>query len=228
MDNPESFKCKLVTWDEIARWTEAVAHDIDDDGFEPTVVIGLTRGGWVPARLICDHLQVKRLYAVKTEHWGITANHDGKALLTQELNAIIEGELVLIVDDITDTGESLSLAEAHLNNMGPKEVRTTTLLHITHSKKEPDYYEVEIPKEDWTWFIFPWNLHEDLRTILPKTLYEPKTVLGVQQAFKDQFQIDIPEELLRRTIRHLAAQGVLKKKGAKWRKLNGDANLEPK
>ena len=228
MDNPESFKCKLVTWDEIASWTEAVAHDIDDDGFKPTVVIGLTRGGWVPARLICDHLQVKRLYAVKTEHWGITANHDGKALLTQELNAIIEDELVLVVDDITDTGESLALAEAHLMKMGPKEVRTTTLLHITHSKKEPDYYEVEVPKENWTWFIFPWNLHEDLRTILPKTLYEPKTVLGVQKAFKEQFQIDVSEDLLRRTIRHLAAQGVLKKKGAKWHKTNGDAPLPKK
>jgi len=161
---------------------------------------------------------VKKLYAVKTEHWGVTANHDGKALLTQELNASIEGESVLIVDDITDTGESLLLAEMHLKKMGPKEVRTATLLHITHSKKQPDYYEVEVPEEDWTWFIFPWNLHEDLRTILPKTLYQPQTVLGIQKGFKEQFQIDVPEDLVRRTIRHLAASGKIKKKGAKWQK----------
>jgi len=228
MDKVESFKCRILTWDEIARWTEAVAYDIADNGFRPTVVIGLTRGGWVPARVICDHLQVKKLYAVKTEHWGVTANTDGKALLTQELNASIEGESVLIVDDITDTGESLLLAETHLKMMGPKEVRTATLLHITHSKKQPDYYEVEVPEEDWTWFIFPWNLHEDLRTLLPKTLYQPQTVLGIQKGFKDQFQIDVPEDLVRRTIRHLAASGKIKKKGAKWQKADADEALPRK
>ena len=216
MDKVESFKCRIPTWDEISRWTEAVANDIEDDGFRPTVVIGLTRGGWVPARIVCDHLQVKKLYAVKTEHWGVTANHDGKALLTQELNASIEEESVLIFDDITDTGESLILAEHHLREMRPKDIRTATILHITHSRKEPDYYEMEVPEEDWTWFIFPWNLNEDLRTLLPKTLDEPKTVLGIQKAFKDQFQIDVPEDLLRRTIRNLFANGRIKKKGAKW------------
>jgi uncharacterized protein len=228
MVDVESFKCRILTWDEIAKWTEAVAHDIEDNGFRPTVVIGLTRGGWVPARIICDHLQVKRLYAVKTEHWGITANNCGKALLTQELNTSIKGESVLIFDDITDTGESLSLAEEHLKKLGPKEVRTATLLHITHSKKQPDYFEVEVPKEDWTWFIFPWNLHEDLRTLLPKTLYEPKTVVGIQKAFKEQFQIDVPEELVRRTLKHLASSGTIKKKGAQWHKTNGDVAMTTK
>jgi len=224
----ESFKCRILTWDEIARWTEAVAYDIADNGFRPSVVIGLTRGGWVPARVFCDHLHVKKLYAVKTEHWGVTANFDGKALLTQELNTSIAGESVLIVDDITDTGESLMLAEKHIKDMGPKEVKTATLLHITHSEKEPDFYEVEVPEEDWTWFIFPWNLHEDLRTLLPKILYEPKTVLGIQKGFKEQFQIDVPEDMVRRTIRHLAVSGKIRKQGAKWHKVDAGSDLEPK
>jgi hypoxanthine phosphoribosyltransferase len=216
MDEIESFKCRILTWDEIATWTEAVANDIEDDGYTPTVVIGLTRGGWIPARLICDHLKVKKLYAVKTEHWGITANNDGKALLTQELNTNISGERVLIVDDITDTGESLSLAAEHIAGLDPSEIRSATLLHIAHSKVEPDYYEVEVPKDDWTWFIFPWNFHEDLRTLLPKILHEPKTVLGIRKGFKDQFQIDVSEEMIRGTLRILRPLGTVQKKGAKW------------
>jgi hypoxanthine phosphoribosyltransferase len=216
MDEIESFKCRILTWGEIASWTEAVANDIEDDGYTPTVVVGLTSGGWIPARLICDHLKVKKLYAVKTEHWGITANNDGKALLTQELNTNISGERVLIVDDITDTGESLSLAVKHIAELDPSEIRSATLLHIAHSQIEPDYYEVEVPEDDWTWFIFPWNFHEDLRTLLPKILYEPKTVLGIRQGFKDQFQIDVSEEMIRRTLRILRASGKVQKKGAKW------------
>jgi len=216
MSDIESFKCRILTWDEIAKWTEAVANDIEDDGYLPTVVVGLTRGGWIPARLICDHLKVKKLYAVKTEHWGVTANNDGKALLTQELNTDIGGDSILIVDDITDTGESLSLAREHIGELGPSEIMAATLLHITHSKVEPDYYEEEVPEGDWTWFIFPWNLNEDLRTLLPKILFEPKTVLGIKQGFKDQFQIEVPEDMVRRTLRNLRASGKIRKKGAKW------------
>jgi hypoxanthine phosphoribosyltransferase len=216
MDEIESFKCRILTWDEIAVWTEAVANDIEDDGYFPTVVVGLTRGGWIPARLICDHLKIKKLYAVKTEHWGITASNDGKALLTQELNTNIDGEQVLIVDDITDTGESLSLAVSHIKELNPSEIRTATLLHIEHSKVEPDYYEVEVPEDDWTWFIFPWNLHEDLRTLLPKTLHGPRTVLGIRQAFREQFQIEVSEDMIRRTLRILRTSGKVHKKGAKW------------
>ena len=216
MEKVESFRCKLVTWDEIAQWTETVARKITETGFRPTVVIGLTRGGWVPARLICDHLKVKKLYAVKTEHWGVTANRDGKALLTQELSIDVTSDKVLIVDDITDTGESLMLALGHLKGMGPKELKSSTLLHIAHSKIQPDFFCVHVPKEEWTWFIFPWNLHEDLRTILPKTLTVARDEGLVRTAFKDQFSIDVPIDLIRETLQELSAEGSVHREGDSW------------
>jgi uncharacterized protein len=219
MEKVESFRCKLVTWDEIAQWTETVARKITETGFRPTVVIGLTRGGWVPARLICDHLKVKKLYAVKTEHWGVTANQDGKALLTQELSISIAKDNVLVVDDITDTGESLMLALGHLGELGPKELKSSTLLHIAHSKIQPDYFCVHVAKEEWTWFIFPWNLHEDLRTILPKTLTKARNESEVQTAFKDQFSIDVPMDLINETLIELSAEGLVRKEGSSWTKV---------
>lgn len=59
-----------------------MARQIQDRRYQLTVIIGLTRGGWVPARLLCDHLHMKNLYAVKTEDLGVTANQDCIALLT--------------------------------------------------------------------------------------------------------------------------------------------------
>jgi len=216
MNKVESFRCKLVTYDEISKWTLDVSRQIRDSECQPTVIIGLTRGGWVPARLLCDHLHVKKLYAIKTEHWGITANQDGKALLTQELNANIEDENVLIVDDITDTGESLKLARNHIDALRPREVRTAALLHITHSRTEPDFYSVKVPEDQWTWFIFPWNLHEDLRTLLPKTLIESKAEDEVQKAFQEQFHIEVSHELVRGTLKDLEAEGKVRRKGRTW------------
>jgi uncharacterized protein len=219
MEKVESFRCKLVSYEEMSKWTASVAKKIRECHCKPTVIVGLTRGGWVPARLLCDHLEVKKLYAVKTEHWGVTANQDGKAILTQELNASIEKESVLVVDDITDTGESLTLAMAHLFKMRPRELKSATLLHITHSKMEPDFYSIRVPEEKWTWFIFPWNLHEDLRTLLPKTLNEPKTVNEIRRAFKVQFQIDVPEPLTRSTLSDLAAKEKVRRSGRIWMKI---------
>ncbi len=216
MDKIESFLCKLVTYDEIMKWTANIAKQIRACDCKPTVIVGLTRGGWVPARMLCDLLSVKKLYAVKTEHWGVTANLDGKALLTQELIADVANESVLVVDDITDTGESLMLAMAHLFKKQPAELKSATLLHITHSKIEPDFYAVEVPKEKWAWFIWPWNLHEDLRTLLPKTLYEPKTVPQIKKAFREQFHITVPESHIRMTLNDLAKRGAVRKNGKAW------------
>lgn len=216
MAEAEGFKCKLVTYDEINKWTTDVAEKVEGSGCRPTVIVGLTRGGWVPARLLCDYLGVKKLYAIKTEHWGVTANPDGKALLTQELNVSIEGEDVLLVDDITDTGESLTLARAHLLRMQPKSLRSATLLHITHSRAVPDYYSVRVPKENWTWFIFPWNVNEDLRTLLPKTLCHPKSVDEIRSSFLSQFQIDVSEAKVRQTLKDLVDKDKVIQEGSKW------------
>jgi hypoxanthine phosphoribosyltransferase len=218
MNKVESFRCKIVSFDEISKWIVMVAKKIRERQCKPTVIVGLTRGGWIPARLLCDHLEVKKLYAVKTEHWGVTANPNGKAVLTQELNANIENESVLVVDDITDTGESLTLAMAHLSEMRPRELKSATLLHITHAKIEPDFYSVKVPEEKWTWFIFPWNLHEDLRTLLPKTLSEPKTVNQIRISFRNQFRVSVPEALLRMTLDDLAAKKMVHRSGKTWTK----------
>lgn len=219
MEKVESFRCKLVSWEEISKWTFQVAKKIRNSRFHPSVVIGLTRGGWVPARLLCDHLKVKKLYAVKTEHWGVTANPDGKALLTQELNISIQEDNVLVVDDITDTGESLMLAMAHLSIMHPRQLHSATLLHITHSKFEPDYYTVEVPKEKWTWFIFPWNLNEDLRTLTPKTIHRPSSVVDIRAAFKKQFLIDPPDDMVRTALHELEAEGKVVQRRSKWERM---------
>lgn len=218
MTEKECFQCKLVTYDEIVEWTRDLAKKIRESDRQPTVVIGQTRGGWVPARMLCDLLAVKKLYAVKTEHWGVTANPDGKALLTQELNVDIDGEDVLLVDDITDTGESMSLAMTHLRDMHPRTLNCAALLHITRSKFTPDFYSVEVPAENWTWFIFPWNRNEDLRALLPKTLDGEKGEADIQKAFREQFQIDVPLEDVQMTLMYLEAAGTVKRSGDKWAK----------
>ncbi len=212
----EKFRCQLVKWKDIEFWSKDIVKKVVSSGYEPEIVIGLARGGLVPARLISDYLNIKDLYAVKTEHWGVTATPDGQAKLAQGLQVSIDGKRVLVIDDITDTGQSLRLAVEHIKGHNPSEIRSATLLHITHSKYVPDYYSQEVPEDQWTWFIFPWNVYEDLRNLIPKTLYRPKGVMEIKKSLKEQFEIDVKLRLISEILRDLEKRGTVKKRNKKW------------
>jgi len=216
----KGFRCKLVTWNEIEKWVKMIVKKMKEDNFRPEIVIGLARGGLIPARLISDYLQVKDLYAVKTEHWGITASPDGTARITQKLPISVEGKRVLVVDDITDTGQSLSLAVDHINSYKPKELRSATLLHITHSKYVPHYFAEIVPEEKWTWFIFPWNVYEDLTTIVPKVLEEgPKSYDNILSDLEKYFYIKPTKKKLDETLNILIEKNVIAMKNGLYTKL---------
>ncbi|MEM3852067.1 MAG: phosphoribosyltransferase [Methanomassiliicoccales archaeon] len=161
---------KIVTWDEIEKWCTTLSTDVRESGYTPDAIVGLARGGWIPARLLCDRLNISELYSLKTSHWGITATRDGKATLSGRLGSELAGKRVLVVDDITDTGESLKLAFEHVSSLSPADVRTATMLHITHSQFEPHHYAVVVPEKRWKWFIFPWNYYEDMFTFISRAL----------------------------------------------------------
>lgn len=212
----EKFRCQLVSWRDIENWSKDVVRRVASSGYQPEIVVGLARGGLVPARLISDYLNIKDLYAVKTEHWGVTATPDGQAKLAQGLQVSIEGKKVLVVDDITDTGQSLRLAVEHIKAHKPAEVRSATLLHITHSKYVPDYYSQEVPEDRWTWFIFPWNVYEDLRNLIPKTLYKRRGLMEIKSSLKEQFEIDVKLKLIREILKDLEQRGTVKNIDGKW------------
>ena len=198
--------CRLATWGDLDRWAGALAAKVHAAGRSPQVIVGLTRGGWVPARLVADHLGVKRLLALQTAHWGVTATKDGHAALTERLSGAVEGSTVLVVDDITDTGESLALAAEHVRTEGrPSRLETAACLHITHSKFVPTYFAEEVPAEKWVWVVFPWTYWEDLRALAAKALPEGKDAAGVTQLLRDRCHLPVPPVDVERALRHDAA-----------------------
>jgi hypoxanthine phosphoribosyltransferase len=203
----EDIRCRVVTWGEIDAWADAVARKIEGSGFKPDIVVGLTRGGWIPARMLCDQLVCKNLFSIKVEHWGITAQTDMKAKLVQELAIDVKGKNVLLVDDITDTGDSLALSLEHVRAKGPKSVKAATLLHINHSKVVPDFYGEEVPKEEWRWFIFPWNFKEDIRNLIDKLSYDGSDPRDLASMLEKRYQIERSEQVLKAVVAHLEERG---------------------
>jgi uncharacterized protein len=188
----ENFECMLPSWERMVMACKKVSNSIKEDGFSPDIVIALSRGGFVPARMICDFLIIKDLVSIKVDHWGITAAKDGKASIRYPIDVSLDGKNVLIVDDITDTGDSMKVAMDFVRNLKPKKVRTATAMHIKTSKFVPNYFGEEI---DWKWVIFPWNYVEDMCNIVPKVFDgRSKSIEEIRSDLSSKFKIQVPLE----------------------------------
>ena len=212
----ETFECWLPDWEYLHEACKSIVKKIKGDGFKPDVVIALSRGGFVPSRSICDMLIVKDLVSIKVDHWGITASKDGKAKIRYPLKVDLTGKKVLVVDDITDTGDSMIVSLDFLKSLNPKEIRTATTLHIKTSKFKPDYFGEEI---DWKWVIFPWNYVEDMCNIVPKVLEDnPKSMDEIISNLKENFKINISEEDIIEILGELEERDVIANDATGWKK----------
>ncbi|EQD63882.1 xanthine-guanine phosphoribosyltransferase [mine drainage metagenome] len=209
------FKARLVTWEEIVDWCLSLRSSIVVD-YQPDSIIGLSRGGLVPARLLSDYLWIKDLFSVKTEHWGITASKDGEARISADVSLPVKGRKVLIVDDITDTGSSMKLAVDTIKKLGPASIKTSTMLHIEHSTYVPDYYAAGVSAKEWTWFIFPWNVYEDVLNLSGKVMQRPMQLIEISTALRENFGLELERGYLQELLKNFAMSGKVKPSGDRW------------
>ena len=203
------FRAKIVKWTEIEKWCEQINRKMSES-FQPDVIIGMSRGGLVPARIVADMNLIKDLFAVKTEHWGLTATVDGEAVMKYGLNVSVEGRNVLVVDDITDTGQSMKLAYDYAMTLKAKSVKTATMLHIAHSKFIPDFYGEEVSEDKWTWFIFPWNIYEDLTNLIGKLKISDAGQSRIKELLISSYDLSVEDSLLKKVIDQMVRLGKLK------------------
>lgn len=184
----DAFECEVMSWELFDKLARNVAKSIIKSGFKPDFMVGLARGGWVLSRVLCDYVGVKDLVSLKIEHWGVTATPDGKARIKYPFDIDLTGRNVLVVDDITDTGESMLVASEYVKSMNPASIKTAALRHIEGSKFTPDYYGDIIT---WRWVIFPWNFCEDMCNLVPKVSEDKPSDEEVKKRMKQRFNVDL-------------------------------------
>lgn len=82
------------------------------------------------------------------------------ATLRFTLSVDIRGKNILVVDDVTDTGKTLTVAVKYLEFLGPAEIKNAVLRHKICSDFVPDYYAKKVIK--WRWIIYPWAACEEI------------------------------------------------------------------
>ncbi|RLF14975.1 MAG: phosphoribosyltransferase [Thermoprotei archaeon] len=189
-----SIEFDVITWDKALSLCKKLAFLIIEDNYHPDVIVTIARGGFVPARVVADYLDVREMYSITLKSWG-TAERKGPPEIVQPLNVDLTGKKVLIVDEVVDTGESMEVALTHVRESGnPKEVRTAVLHYKVRSKHVPNYYAVKVEK--WKWIIYPWSIHEDVRDLLKKISSSVKSVEHAKRILREKYSLSIPEEIL--------------------------------
>jgi len=170
--NLSEIELEIPSWEQIYEMLLNLADKIKKDGFKPDVLVGVCRGGWPPARVLSDLLENPQLANVKVEFYAGVAETKGEPVITQPVSVSVMGKKVLVVDDVTDTGESLCLVKQHLDEMGATEVKVATIYYKPWSKLVPDYYEKKTSK----WIVFPWERKESVTSLIKKYLKNGKSV----------------------------------------------------
>jgi hypothetical protein len=214
----DSFRCELISFNEVLRLSKTLARKIKASGYMPDLIVAIGRGGYVPGRLVSDFLLFSDLTSMKIEHYTRAADMLEETRIKFPIPENIAGKKILIVDDVTDTGETLKLAVDYVLSLNTTNVRTAVLQHKTCSAFTPDFYAQKILK--WRWIIYPWARYEDLAGFAEKILRNrPLDLPQIIAEFKHRYELDLKESELLEILDDLTERGELESIEQDQRKL---------
>jgi uncharacterized protein len=139
-----------LNWEVFGELCRALALRVYRD-YDPDLVIGIATAGVIPAAVIADILQID-FYSMKiSRRMGGQLVRDRPELLsTAPVQAA--GKRVLLVDELTTSGDTLRIALAALRDVMPAELRTATCFSRPGGYA-PDY--TALPTDSL--IVFPWD-----------------------------------------------------------------------
>ena len=176
---------EFVWWERLYELCFRLFEKIEKSGFLPDVIVGVARGGWIPARVLSDLFFTRETANVKVDLYRGIYARDAEARVSQTLPKDMEWKAPLLVDDISDTGDSLTIALAHLDKRGYKNPRTATLHLKPWTKLVPDYWVVKTE----AWVVYPWELREFTINLASKMAKEGKTE---HEIIDHLFEVGVP------------------------------------
>ena len=142
----------LFTAAEIRDRVEGIASEIAKSISGDLVIVSLLRGSF----MFTSDL-VRELYAIGVHpeidfmtlsSYGKGSQSSGEVIVNRDISDDVTGRIVLIVDDILETGNTLNFATELLRSKGAKEIKTAVLL------EKPGKLQVKV-KADFVGFSIP-------------------------------------------------------------------------
>ena len=152
------------TWEQIGSACDLLFEKIKEDNFYPSYIVGLTRGGLIPATILSHQFECP-LYPLNL---SLRDNITSEIKEWMVKDAIV-GNKILIVDDINDSGATFQHLKQSWENVEQsawedkwhKNIRFAVIDHNLGSKSKIDYCTNIINKTiNDVWIVYPWEKYE--------------------------------------------------------------------
>ena len=148
-------KFKHLSWDLVEASCLSIYSEMKRDKYEPECIIGLLRGGIVPARIFSDLFHIfLDFFALDVKLYDKIGIRKPEPII-KSFNGDVQGKKILIIDDIWDSGITMNAVRDYLKD---EDIKTATLYWRETAPNKPDYY-AEIAR-DKEWLVFPWERYE--------------------------------------------------------------------
>ncbi|MEA2998472.1 MAG: uncharacterized protein QOH04_587 [Sphingomonadales bacterium] len=162
-----------IAYDTFLADVEEVAHKLLQGGWRPDFLVGIGRGGLVPAAFLSHRLDIAMLSV------DISSGEPGFAgdLLDKLAGKIRAGQRLLVVDDINDSGTTIASLRAALAAQGADQehLRVAVLIDNESSRAKAEYCSRRIDRRsDKRWFVFPWEALAPRETLIEEAQEVPE------------------------------------------------------
>ncbi len=148
-------EARRLSWSDVLGLALTLAEEARSDA--PQAVVAVLRGGIYPALVVASRLGVERLYTVEFRKYSDDKppqELSKKPMLIGEEVPRLNGERVIVVDDVARTGSTLKAAKELLESKGAGQVKTAVLVLRSRTVAyAPDYYAIFM--KDCP--LFPWD-----------------------------------------------------------------------
>ena len=143
-----------VSWDQLHRDARALAWRLDGQGPDNgawRVVVAITRGGMAPAMIVSRELDIRMVDTISVKSYNHQTQSEPQVIKPPDMKLVGEGEGVLIIDDLVDTGSTLEV----VRQVMPR-AHVATVYAKPQGKPMVDTYITEVSQD--TWIFFPWDM----------------------------------------------------------------------
>ncbi|ADO42256.1 xanthine phosphoribosyltransferase [Ketogulonicigenium vulgare] len=144
-----------ISWDQIHRDSRALAWRLDGHGPGENGtwrgICAITRGGMVPASILARELDIRTIDTIGVKSYDHNQQSGLEVLNQPDPDFMKDGEGILIVDDLVDSGKTLEL----VRQMYPK-AHFATVYAKPKGRVQVDTFITEVSQD--TWIFFPWDM----------------------------------------------------------------------
>lgn len=184
-------KFYVITWNQLYRDVIKLCSLIKQDNYKPDILVALARGGWVIARIVSDMLEIEQVTDMHVSFYTDINRTKKEPIILEDLGKDVSDKRVLVIDDVSDTGESLIKVLGYLKEKRPLEIKTATVYIKPWTKYVPDYYV----KEFDGWIIYPYEIKETIKKLwnrwIKEGMKEEEIIEKLQSIKLPKWQIEL-------------------------------------